>query len=157
MSRWIKRTSLGRGEWWLAVNCLCWALLILLFVATNFARAAPLPRVDVPAEVSDVWTYKWLVGVMTYSVGPSDDLSEAQKREWWIGYLVGVAELCGHTGIARNVRLFMKKSPYFQKALSDMQGFDFAKSCGRHMTPLQKVLGQKEDWEYYLGVNYPDG
>ena len=154
MSRSIKRSSLWRGKWWFRAGVLCCALLIPLSISTNGLRAAPLTRVNPPGDLSDARKHKWLAGATTFSVRPSDDLSQTQKKEWWIGYLVGVAGLCGNYGIANDVRMFMKKSPHFQKALLDMEGYDFAKSCGNHMTRLQKVLGQKEDWEYYLSVTY---
>lgn len=140
-----------------SVGFLCCALLISLFVATNLVGAAPLTRVGPNGDLSDAWKHKWLAGTMTFSVSPPEDLTEMQRAEWSIGNIVGVAELCGDNGIARKVYDFMIASPYFKKGLMDMRGYDFARDCGSHTTPLQKLLGQKKEWAQYLRATYPDG
>ena len=158
MSRWINLTSLWRGKWWLAVKCLCWALLISFFVATNLVGAAPLTRVSPPGDLSDTWKHKWLVGVMTSGVSPPEGLSKIQELEWRIGTIAASAELCGYYGKVSKVEAFMKRSIYFTRGYNDvMNFFDFAKNCSQYVTPLETVLGEKEEWEYYLGVTYPDG
>ena len=156
MTGHTKQTCYRRGKWRFNVGFLCCALLISLFVTTNLVGAVPLMSVNSPGDLSDAWKYKWLVGKMTTTVAPPDGLSKLQETEWAIGLIVALAELCGYYGKASKVEVFMKKSIYFRIGYKDGIYFDFATNCSRYSTRLETVLGEKEDWENYLGVTYPD-
>ena len=152
-----KRTCYRSGKWRFHVGILCCTLLISLFVSTNLTGAAPLTRVSPPGDLSDAWKHKWLAGVRTSSVSPPEGLSKIQDLEWKIGTIAASAELCGYYGKVSKVRAFMKKSIYFKTGYDDVMDFyDFAQNCSRYVKPLDTVLGEKEEWEYYLGVTYPD-
>ena len=157
MSRWIKRSSLWRGKWWFRAGVLCCALLIPLSISTNVLRAAPLTRVSPSGDLSDAWKHKWPVGVMLSTVSPPEGLSKTQELEWSIGTIVASAKLCGYYGKASKVAALMKKSIYFKRGYKDvLDVYDFAQNCSRYDTLLDTVLGEKEKWEHYLGVTYPD-
>ena len=154
-----KHTCSRTGKPRLAVNCFCCALLIAFSVATNFARAAPLTRIGPTEEITNAWPHIWLAGTMPFTFGAPADLTEMQKTEWTVGIIAGLAGVCGHYGKVTEVRAFMKRSPYFRRGHSDVADWEdklVAQRCGKHLSNLQKILGQKKAWEYYLGVTYPD-
>ncbi len=155
MSRWIKRSSLWRGKWCLRAGVLCCALLIPLSISTNVLCAAPLTRVSPPGDLSDAWKHKWLAGVMIYTVSPPEGLSKTQELEWSIGTIAASAELCGYYEKVSKVEAIMKKSIYFKRGYEEvMNFFDFAQNCSQYDTFLDTVLGEKEEWENYLGVTH---
>ncbi len=157
MTGHTKRTCYRRGKWRFNVGILCCTLLISLFVSTNLVVAAPLTRVSPPGDLSDAWKHKWLAGVQTSSVSPPEGLSEIQEMEWAIGTITASASLCGYYGKVAKVQTFMKKSIHFERGYNDVMDFyDSAQNCSRYATSLDTVLGEKEEWEYYLDVTYPD-
>ena len=162
----MKRIFLWTENWQLAVNCICCALLISLFIVTNPARAAPLTRGGSPEEVSNAPTHKWLaqrkgkkfVRLKEVGLTPPRGSTDMQKREWNIGVLVGLAVNCGYRGKTTEVRNFMKKSPYYHKGYSDVANTAnlLAENCEQHLSNLQKAVGLKEDLENYMDTTYPD-
>ena len=83
-----------------------------------------------------------------------------QEKEWWIGIAAAMVEVCGYYGKAAEVRAFMKKSPYFRKGYSEIADYAdkiIADRCGGRLSDIKEILGQKEEWENYLGGMYPEG
>jgi hypothetical protein len=151
-----KQTCHRRGKWWFLAGVLCCALLIPLSISTNVLRAAPLTRDGPLGDLSDPWNHKWPVVQFLY--GPPEGATEMQEAEWAIGFHTAIADFCGYRGKAAEVRVIMKKSPYFLKGYT-VVAFDSEmapKGCGPSLSILKQVLGQKEEWEYYLSVTYPD-
>lgn len=160
MTDHTQRTCCRRGKRRFNVGFLCCALLTSLFVTTNLVGAAPITRVGLPGEVSNAPTHKWLIGTIEVGLAPPKDSTEMQEVEWNVGVVVGLAkEACGIYGKANKVYAFMKKSSYFKKGYTDVVNFGpwVIRGCGSHDSNLQKILGQKEEWENYLGATYPDG
>ena len=158
MTGCMKRIFLWTEKWRPAVNCLCCALLISLFAATNPVGAAPLTHDGPPVDLSDPGNHRWLA--FQYNWAPPEGATETQKTEWAIGFHTAMAEVCGYYGKAAEVRVIMKKSPYFMKGykiIADIADKITPGKCGQRLSTLKEMLGQKEDWKYYLGATYPDG
>ncbi len=86
---------------------------------------------------------------------PPKCLSEIQKGEWQIGIIVGIGKMCGSYDKAREIATFMKKSPHYRGGQSAVMAFDRV-GCGDVPKYLDDVLGQKDFWQLYMNVTYPE-
>ncbi len=131
------------------------ALLVLLMLTF----ASPLYAISLNGAgslmtLSDAWGQRRLIGSSTSSIGPPSGLSKSEKAEWTIGVIVASSEMCGYYSKAADVRAFMKPSPHFQKALSQMNRFHFAKGCGKYEGYLDEILDGKNYWEQQVKSAY---
>ena len=131
------------------------ALLVLVILTF----ASPLHAISLNGAgslmtLSDAWGQRRLIGSSTSSIGPPSGLSKSEKAEWTIGVIVASSEMCGYYSKAADVRAFMKPSPHFQKALSQMNRFHFAKGCGKYEGYLDEILDGKNYWEQQVKSAY---
>ena len=152
----IKRTCSRRGMWQVEASILCCAFILSLFGPINFVGAAPLTHFNSSENLTDAWEHKELAGTKTFTIGPPEGLSEIQEGEWAIGAVVGGAELCGYYGQANKIHAFMKKSVHYRRGYKDMSDFDFSRNCSEYPSALETILNEKETFEKYLDITYPD-
>lgn len=129
---------------------------IVLLVLTLLAFASPLHAYSLSGLGALVAPpdQKWLIGSQTSSIAPPSGLSKTEKTEWKIGVIVAAGEMCGYYAKAAEVSSFMKLSPHFKQALTQMNRFHFVKGCGSYGGYLDDVLAQKSYWERHVKLTY---
>ena len=129
-------------------------LVLFLLIYALPLHAVSLGGVGSFESLSGFWERNRLTGSQTDSLAPPSNLSEIEKAEWYIGMIVASGELCGYHGKASQVRSFMKDSPHFQNALSQMNRFRFAKGCGLYGGYLDDIIDEKSSWQARITKTY---
>lgn len=92
---------------------------------------------------------------------PSENWSEMQKLEYYLGRLGGALQICGYYTLSRDLLELAELSPYGRKGLASIRAYDAIKGgyCGKLAAEGETLIADRDQLYAYLTRRYdcPDG
>ncbi len=87
---------------------------------------------------------------------PSEDWSEMQKLEYYIGQIGGALSICGYHSLSRDLTELAQLSPYGRKGLASIRVYDSIKGgyCGKLAADGEKLVADRDQLYAYLTNRY---